>query len=246
MRELSALPPRARRHPLTLTAAELRLRTVRERIDRALSTCGLPREVVLVGASKGQSVASLRAAFDAGLRVFGENRVQEAERKIRELPAAEWHLIGPVQSNKAQRVVHDFTVVHSLDRLKIARALDRHAGAASKTIDCFVQINLGREVSKHGFFDDEELEPAMAELSELQHLRIRGLMVIPPNSPDPEESRPWFRRLRELRDRLQGGWPGPEFPGLLSMGMSRDFEIAVQEGATHVRVGTALFGVRPS
>ena len=245
MRELSPLPPRARRHPLTLTAAELRLRTVRERIDRALSTCDPTREVVLVGASKGQPLARLNAAFAAGLRVFGENRVQEAQRKISELPAAEWHLIGPLQSNKAQRVVHDFTVVHSLDRLKIARALDRHAGAASKTIDCFVQINLGREKSKHGFFD-EELEPATAELFELPHLRIRGLMAIPPNSPDPEGSRTWFRRLRELRDRLQGGSPGPEFQGLLSMGMSRDFEIAVEEGATHVRIGTALFGVRPS
>ena len=199
--------------------------------------------MVLVGASKGQSLASLRAAFDAGLRVFGENRVQEAERKISELPSAQWHFIGPLQSNKVRRVVRDFTVVHSLDRLKIARALDRHAGAASKTIDCFVQLNLGREESKHGFFD-EELEPAMAELAQLPHLRMRGLMAIPPDSRDPEESRPWFRRLRELRDRLLASSPGAEFPGLLSMGMSRDFEIAVEEGATHVRVGTALFGAR--
>jgi len=251
VRELPALPLLARRYPLTSVPGALtsvpgaqRLQAVRERIDRALSRCDSPQEVVLVGASKRQSLANLRAAYDAGLRVFGENRVQEAETKIPELPQAEWHLIGPLQSNKAQRAVHDFAVVHSVDRLKIARALNRHAAEASKTIDCFVQINLGREQTKHGFLA-EELEPAMAEIAELTHVRILGLMAIPPDSPVPEDARPWFRQLRELRDRLYDSAPARDFPGYLSMGMSRDFEIAIEEGATHVRVGTALFGARP-
>lgn len=224
-----------------------RLQEVRRRIAAACERCGRsPEEVTLVGASKQQQPAKLRAAYEAGLTVFGENRVQEAAAKAPELPAAiEWHLIGPLQSNKAKAAAELFAVVESVDRLKIARVLDREAGRLGRRLPCFIEVNLGGEESKHGFPPDG-LPGRLAPLADLGHLEPLGLMSIPPPADDPELSRPWFRRLRRLRDELAAapGWDG--FPGLLSMGMSHDFEVAVEEGATHVRVGTALFGPRPS
>jgi pyridoxal phosphate enzyme (YggS family) len=205
-------------------------------------------EVTLLGASKTQPAPVLEAAFRAGLHTFGENRVQEAAAKAALLPeevarGIEWHLIGPLQSNKVKAALDLFTVVHSLDRPKIATALDREAAGRGITLRGFLEINLGGEASKHGF-PPEGLAAAVAPLAHLPHLRIVGLMAIPPEAPDPEGSRPWFRRLRELRDGLASRpeWQG--FPGWLSMGMSHDFAVAVEEGATHVRVGTALFGPR--
>jgi pyridoxal phosphate enzyme (YggS family) len=222
-----------------------RLAAVRQAIAEACARSGRrPEEVVLVGASKVQPVAVLRAAWEAGLRVFGENRVQEAAAKRPELPAAiDWHLIGPLQSNKVKQALDLFSTVHSVDRPKIAQALDREAAERGCRLTGFLEVNLGDEASKHGFPADE-LAEAVRPLAGLAHLTIVGLMAIPPLGGEPEASRPWFRRLRGLRDELarRPEWRG--FPGLLSMGMSNDFAVAVEEGATHVRVGTALFGKR--
>ena len=223
-----------------------RYREVRRRLDAACRAAGRsPEEVVLVGASKRQPIDRLEAAWRAGLRVFGENQVQEAEAKRPEMPAeCDWHLLGPLQSNKAKRAAQLFSTVHSVDRLKIGRALDRHAGDLGVALDGFLEVNLGEEPSKHGFAP-RDLSRQAAELAGLEHLRIVGLMAIPPFEEDPDRARAWFDRLRELRDELakRPEWSG--FQGWLSMGMSSDFEIAVAAGATHVRVGTDLFGERP-
>ena len=223
-----------------------RYRAVRARLEAACRAAGRdPGEVVLVGASKRQSLERMHAAFAAGLRVFGENRVQEAEAKRPEMPAeCDWHLLGPLQSNKVKKAVRLFSTVHSIDRLKIARALSREAGLQGVTLEGFLEINVGAEPSKHGFLPDQ-LAAAAEELAALDHLRIVGLMAIPPFERDPARARGWFDRLRELRDELaeRSDWSG--FAGRLSMGMSHDFEIAIAAGATHVRVGTDLFGARP-
>jgi pyridoxal phosphate enzyme (YggS family) len=228
-----------------------RLAALRERIAAACHAAGRGSgDVVLVGASKTQPAALLAEAWRAGLRVFGENRVQEAQAKSRELAAllppgadVDWHLIGPLQSNKVKAALDLFSTVHSIDRPRIAAAIDREAGARGATVSGFLEVNLGAEPSKHGFLP-AGLTEAVRPLAGLAHLRIVGLMAIPPQGERPEDSRPWFRRLRELRDELASRpeWQG--FPGWLSMGMSDDFEVAIEEGATHVRVGTALFGPR--
>jgi PLP dependent protein len=228
-----------------------RLAAIRERIAAAARRAGRdPAEVTLVGASKLQPPERLRAAAAAGLRVFGENRVQEAEEHQEVLagtPSAaarvEWHLIGPLQSNKAKRAVELFSTVHSVDRVKIARLLDRHAGEAGVTLDCFLEVDLADEDSKSGFRPGELIERA-ADLAALRNLHFVGLMAIPPFPEEPEDSRPWFRKLRELSDAIGARPEWPAWPGKLSMGMSADFEIAIEEGATHVRVGTDLFGTR--
>lgn len=219
---------------------------ITRRIEEACRRSGRrPEEVVLVGASKTQPAEVLAEAFRAGLRAFGENRVQEAVAKSLALTSydIEWHLIGPLQSNKVKPALDLFRIVHSVDRPGIAQALDKEAGKRGLAITGLLEVNLGQEESKHGF-PPEGLAEAARPLADLQHLKIVGLMAIPPQADDPEGSRPWFRKLRELRDELAARpeWPG--FPGWLSMGMSHDFEVAVEEGATHVRVGTLLFGPR--
>jgi pyridoxal phosphate enzyme (YggS family) len=222
-----------------------RLARINGRIDEACRRTGRPAGcVVLVGASKTQPAAVLAEAWQAGLKVFGENRIQEALAKSSELPPGiEWHLIGPLQSNKIRAALNLFRTIHSIDRPRIAEAVDREAGTRGLSVTGFLEVNLGGEEGKHGF-SPEGLADTVRPLSRLQHLRIAGLMAIPPQGDSPEDSRPWFRQLRELRDGLAARpeWQG--FPGWLSMGMSDDFEVAVEEGATHVRVGTALFGPR--
>ena len=222
-----------------------RWREIGQRIEAACERSGRDASsVTLVGASKRQPVEALVEAHRAGLTVFGENRVQEAQSKMDLLPEdAQWHLIGPLQSNKVRLAARLFDVIHSVDRLKIARRLDREAQRLDRCIPCLLEINLGGEASKHGFTVDE-LTSAVAPLAELESLEIRGLMAIPPFGDDAEVSRGWFRQLRELRDELAERQVWREFPGWLSMGMSGDFEVAIEEGATHVRVGTALFGPR--
>ena len=226
-------------------SVEERLREIRARIGEACGRSGRdPASVTLVGASKEQPITGMRQAYDAGLHVFGENRVQEAQDKAPQMPAdVEWHLLGPLQTNKARAAAGLFRVFHAIDRRKAALALDRQAPAGGAALDSVLEVNLGGEASKPGFAP-EELGPAIAELAALRRLRIVGLMAIPPLASDPEGMRPHFRRLRELRDELAAGPAGPGWPGLLSMGMSDDFAVAIEEGATHVRIGTALFGPR--
>ena len=219
---------------------------ITRRIEDACRRSGRnPGEVTLVGASKTQPPEVLAEAWRAGLRVFGENRVQEALAKSRELGSYEidWHLIGPLQTNKVKPALDLFRTIQSIDRPRVAEALDREAGRRGIRLTGLLEVNVGREESKHGFLPEDLLESARP-LADLEHLKIVGLMAIPPQEDDPEASRPWFRRLRELRDELAGRSEWPGFPGWLSMGMSHDYEVAVEEGATHVRVGTLLFGSR--
>jgi len=221
-----------------------RVAAIRERIAEACVRAGRdPAAVTLVAASKLQPAERLRAAWDAGVRVFGENRVQEAAAKRPLLPDAEWHLLGPLQSNKVRAAAELFGTFHALDRPKILEAVAAEAGRRGGEAAGFVEVNLGGESSKHGFAP-RDLPAALAPYRALSGLRLVGLMAIPPPGADAEASRPWFRRLRALRDELAAapGWEG--FSGWLSMGMSDDFAVAVEEGATHVRVGTALFGPR--
>ena len=226
------------------TIAE-RLAEVRRRIEAAARRGGRdPAAVTLVGVSKRQSLERVRAAIAAGLGSLGENQVQEAAAKIPELPLGlDFHFLGTLQSNKVRSVVRFFDTVHSVDRLKIARLLEHHAELQDRRLRGFVQVHLGEESSKHGF-PLADLAAAIAPLAELRRLEIVGLMAVPPYEEDPERSRHWFKTLREARDLLASRpeWRG--FPGLLSMGMSHDFEEAIEEGATIVRVGTAIFGAR--
>jgi pyridoxal phosphate enzyme (YggS family) len=222
-----------------------RVMAIRQRIAEACDRCGRdPTEVTLLGASKSQPLERMREAWAAGVNVFGENRVQEALAKMPQLPEEiEWHLIGPLQTNKVKKVVPLFTAVHSIDRLKLAMALDKEALQIDRVIDGFLEVNLGGEDTKHGFLSDE-LPRAARHLVSLRAVRLIGLMAVPPLENDAETMRAWFRRLRQLRDDLRPilGWQGGA--GCLSMGMSADFELAIEEGATHVRIGTSLFGPR--
>ena len=214
------------------------LERVRERLARAAERAGRrPDEVLLVAVSKTVDVERIRAAVAAGVTALGENRVQEAKTKIAELgrPAA-WHLIGHLQTNKVKDALPLFDVIHSLDRLELAREIERRAAARGQVVDALLQVNVAAEASKGGVGPDAVGE-TLDDIGKLAHVRVRGLMTIPPEVERAEDSRPWFRRLRELAERH----------GLreLSMGMSGDFEVAVEEGATMVRVGTAIFGPRP-
>jgi pyridoxal phosphate enzyme (YggS family) len=214
------------------------LERVRERLARAAERAGRrPDDVLLIAVSKTVDVERIRAGVAAGVTALGENRVQEAKAKIAELgrPAA-WHLIGHLQTNKVKDALPLFDVIHSLDRLELAREIERRAAARGQAVDALLQVNVAAEASKGGVGPDAVGETLDA-IGKLAHVRVRGLMTIPPEVERAEDSRPWFRRLRELAERH--GLPE------LSMGMSGDFEVAVEEGATMVRVGTAIFGPRP-
>lgn len=199
--------------------------------------------MTLVAVSKTVPVDILREGLAAGITILGENRVQEARDKIAALPGqATWHLVGHLQTNKAKLAVQLFERIHSLDSLRLAEALDRQAQQAGKVARCLVEVNLGGEESKSGT-TEEAVRPLLEAAGRLAHLRIEGLMTIPPFLLDPEQVRPFFRRLHNLRDKLEGeGFHLPE----LSMGMTHDFEVAIEEGATLVRIGTAIFGPRPA
>jgi pyridoxal phosphate enzyme (YggS family) len=228
-----------------MSSVTQRVHAVRERIQDACQRSGRKTDsVTLIGAAKRQPIKRLREALAAGLHDIGENRVQEGiEHQEAVTDGAVWHFIGPLQSNKVRRAVEHFDIFHAVDRLKIARKLDGEAGRRGVQVPAFLEVNLGGEESKHGFAP-AGLADLVRPLADLDNLRIIGLMAIPPLAEDPEESRLWFRRLRELRDDLFGRREWSDGPGMLSMGMSGDFPVAIEEGATHVRVGTALFGPR--
>jgi pyridoxal phosphate enzyme (YggS family) len=227
---------------------EHRLRGVIERMDAAARRANRqPGDVQLVAVSKTVAVETLRDAYALGLRAFGENRVQEAQEKIAALalPDVRWELIGHLQTNKAARAVELFTRVQSVDSLRLAEALSARAAALGKTLPVLLEVNVAGEASKWGFAPGETHAAARA-IADLPGLWPEGLMTIAPIVDDPEHARPVFRALRQLRDHLSeevplgqdGGWRE------LSMGMSDDFEVAIEEGATLIRLGRALFGAR--
>lgn len=219
---------------------------VRERICAACRRSGRqPQDVKLIAISKTFPAERIREAYEAGLRDFGENRVQEAEAKRPALAdlTITWHLVGHLQTNKAKSARDLFHWIHSVDSLRLAEKLNKAAACSGERLPVLVEVNLGGELSKSGVRETEVL-PLAEQVSRLATLEIRGLMVIPPFSEDAEQSRPHFRRLRELARKLEAaGLPGVSMHEL-SMGMSHDFEVAIEEGATMVRIGTAIFGER--
>lgn len=216
------------------------LAAVNARIAAAAGRAGRkPGEIKLVAVSKTHPAEVLREAIEAGVGVFGENKVQEAEGKIGEIgrEAAEWHLIGHLQSNKARKAVQLFDVIHTVDSVELAARLERICDEEGReSLSALVQVDLAGEVTKSGIAEADL--PELADyLRSCKRLKFDGLMIIPPYFEEPEATRGYFRRLREIRDRVIPG-------GELSMGMSHDFEVAIEEGATIVRVGTAIFGER--
>jgi len=223
-----------------------RLADVRGRIARAAARAGRrPEEVRLIAVSKTHSVDDVRAAASAGQLDFGENRVQEALQKIAAAPdlPVRWHLIGHLQSNKARKAAVPFAWIHSIDRLEILEAVDRSAADAGTSPEVLVQVDLAGEPTKHGAALDV-VRGVVERATRCRAVRLAGLMLLPPWLDDPEAVRPYFRSLRDLRDRLVSGGVPASMLGELSMGMSHDFEVAIEEGATMVRVGTAIFGAR--
>jgi pyridoxal phosphate enzyme (YggS family) len=222
-----------------------RVAAVRERIARAAERASRPpADVTLVAVSKTHPTEAVRAAFAAGVRDFGENRVQEAEPKIAgtsDLAGVRWHLVGHLQSNKVRRAAALFGLVQSIDSVELAERLARAGEESGREVRGLVEVDLAGEATKYGL-PEAELLPALQALRGRAGLRLEGLMLLPPLLEDPEALRPFFRRLRALRDRALG--EGFIAAGELSMGMSHDFEAAVEEGATLVRVGTAIFGER--
>ena len=220
-------------------------RKIIDRIGEAALRVGRnPREIKLLAAAKSQSVELVQAAIAAGARLIGENYVQEAEEKRHAISeAVEWHMIGHLQRNKVKAALNTFDLIQSLDTVALARELDKEGRRNGKTVRTLIEINLGDEQSKSGIGRDKVAE-LVERVSELAHLQVEGLMAVPPFKENPEEIRPYFRSLRELQVELQG-WkiPNGSF-NELSMGMTHDYPIAVEEGATIVRIGTALFGAR--
>ena len=213
----------------------------------AASACGrMPGDVTLLAVSKTFPVEAISRAAAEGLSRFGENRVQEAEGKILALRGnarLEWHLIGHLQTNKSRLAAELFDVVHSLDSVRLAEKLNQACLDLGKRLSVLLQVDLGGEETKHGA-EPARLPEIIEAVSRLKGLRLDGLMTLPPYFEDPENARPYFARLRALRDRLEAGQPGCLGRKHLSMGMSHDFEVAIQEGATIVRVGTSIFGSR--
>jgi PLP dependent protein len=224
------------------------LETIRERVERAAAASGrFPEDVRIVAISKTFSAAAVLEAIDSGHRHFGENRVQEAEPKIAAVGEVhsdvEWHLVGHLQSNKARRAAELFRMVQSVDSVKLASRLSEAALQRGMPLPVLLQVDLGHEDTKFGA-DTREVPEIAAAAAMLKGIRLEGLMTIPPYFDDPELVRPYFSGLRELRDSLVRQQPGCLGQGHLSMGMSHDFEAAIKEGATIVRIGTAIFGER--
>ena len=224
------------------------LDTVQTRIHEAAENCGRdPREIKLVAVSKRMPAEAIAEAYDCGQIIFGENYLQDARDKIfqLELPL-QWHFIGHLQSNKARMATELFQVIETVDRFKIARALDRYAGELDKTLEILIQVNVGREPQKSGVLPEKTRE-LLQDIGSLLNLKVRGLMTMPPYGRTPEASRPWFRKLKQLAVELASRGLFEDNDAVeLSMGMSGDFTVAIEEGATLVRVGTAIFGPRPN
>jgi hypothetical protein len=221
-----------------------------ERIATAAIRSGRkPETITLVAVTKTVPPERLREAYDAGLRVFGENRIQEFAGKIdalHDLSDAEWHMIGHLQTNKATKAVELFRHIDSVDSVRLAHKLNDAATEVRKRVSVLIEINIGGENAKSGVAPDSaELQELLNSASELTALEFHGLMTVPPYNEDPERSRPYFRQMRELFDQLASRNIPAVRMEVLSMGMSHDFEVAIEEGSTCVRIGTAIFGERP-
>jgi pyridoxal phosphate enzyme (YggS family) len=230
---------------------EANLRSVQDRIAAAAGRAGRdPAEITLVAVTKMEPPERIRAAYELGLRHFGENRIEEAREKVGDLPTdITWHMIGHIQSRKARDVVPLFQWVHSADRLKIARRLARYAAELAEPLPILLECNISGEASKYGFEADRWAEDevqrralwaAVEQIVALPHLGVQGLMTMAPIVEDAEQARPIFARLRQLRDELAAAFPQADWQHL-SMGMTDDFEVAIEEGATLVRIGRAIF-----
>jgi PLP dependent protein len=222
------------------------LAEVRERIANAAGRAGRrPEDVRLIAVSKTHPIEAVRAAAGAGQVDFGENKVQEALQKIAQSADTRlrWHLIGHLQSNKARKAAAAVGAIHAIDSVDLLKRVDQAAAEAGRTVDVFIQVDLALEETKYGA--PEDAVPAIVKAAEgCTAARLRGLMLLPPLAENPEDARPWFARLRALRDGLVEGGAAADRLHELSMGMSHDFEVAIAEGATMVRVGTAIFGER--
>ena len=222
---------------------------VSERIEKAARRAGRPREdIALMVVTKTQPPEKIREAYHAGLLLFGENRVQEFSAKaalLADLHDADWHMIGHLQTNKAARTVELFHAVDSVDSMKLAERLDTSARKLGKKMDVLIEINIGGEAAKSGIASDSPgLDALLLAAPRFEALNFRGLMTVPPFTDDPQNARPYFRKLRELRDKIAARGLAALDMAQLSMGMSHDFEVAIEEGSTCVRVGTAIFGER--
>jgi len=223
-----------------------RLAAVRRKIADAADRAGrTPADVRLIAVSKTHPIDAVRAAADAGQFDFGENKVQEALHKIAQSTDSglRWHLIGHLQSNKAKKAASAVHAIHAIDSIDLLQKVDLAAAAAGRTIDALVQVDLALEESKFGAPEDE-VPGIFAAAAGCRAVRLAGLMLLPPLAENPEDARPWFARLRGVRDRLRDAGVPAERLKELSMGMSHDFAVAIEEGATMVRVGTAIFGER--
>ncbi len=221
------------------------LNLIHARILQACQKSGRdPAKVRLVAVSKTKPAAMIEEALAAGQTLFGESYAQEFSAKFEQLgPAVQWHFIGGLQTNKVKYLRGKVDLIHSVDRLSLAQEIDRQWGKAGRFVEILIQLNLGAEQSKSGT-DESDLEQLLRQVAMLPNLRVRGLMALPPYLEDPEQVRPYFRRLRELSEKMQDRRiPGVELREL-SMGMSHDFEVAIEEGATLIRVGSAIFGER--
>ena len=227
-------------------ALRVRLASVRDRVARAAGRARRdPASIRIVAVSKTFTAEHVRAAADAGQLDFGENKVQEGLQKIAQTADLQikWHLVGHLQSNKARKAGARFDVVHSVDSAGLVGKLDEAAQAEGRTLDLLVQVDLAGEATKHGA-QEAELAPIFDAARRCRAARVVGLMLLPPATDDPQGARPYFRALRDMRDRLLARDVDGSTVGELSMGMSHDFEVAIEEGATLVRVGTAIFGER--
>jgi hypothetical protein len=232
-----------------MTGAQIfeNIRIICGRISHAAIRAGRrPEDIKLIAITKTTGIQQIKEAIGAGLRTFGESKVQEAREKIQnsrfKIQNADirWHLIGHLQKNKAKGAVELFDLIHSIDSVELAEIADKHAKKAGKTQKILLQVKLSDEISKYGILKDD-LSKTIKEISEMENLSIKGLMTIPPFFENPEKARPYFSELRTLRDTAETmGFNLPE----LSMGMTNDFEVAIEEGATMVRIGTAIFGER--
>lgn len=229
-----------------MTTIRENLAAIREKIKNAAADCGRnSADITLVGVSKKQSVEKIQEAMDAGLFDLGENYIQEAVDKIDAIgrQAAGWHFIGHLQSNKARFAVQYFDLIHTVDKVKLAREIDKQAKKIGKCQKILLQINIGKEETKSGAGAHESVALA-GEVSKFEHLELQGLMCMPPYFDDPEDARPYFRHLAKIRQQMLAAGVDKGAMRHLSMGMSHDFAVAIQEGATLVRVGTAIFGSR--